>query len=170
MGFLISGSVLVLGVTAIAFALVIGKLLSARPECDPNWLAEFRVERYRPMERLLSDEDGSFLSAQRGFEPAMLRKLRAERRRIFRLYLRGLVRDFSRLDAIGRQLVASASEDRSDLAATLLRQRVAFTGNLLAVELSLALNAAGIGHVDVRALVQNLALLKSRLAPLPVAA
>ena len=64
---------------------------------DPDWLGSFSVATYRPMERLLSEDDIRFLKSQPGYEPNMEKVLRSDRRKIFRTYLRSLGRDFNRL-------------------------------------------------------------------------
>src|SRR5690349_18638174 len=93
---------------------------------DRTWLDEFSVDKYRPMLRLLSERDFEYLSMQSGFTPEIARRLRIERRRIFRAYLNNLVRDFNRLQAAGRELVTQASTDRSELAAALMRYQAEF--------------------------------------------
>src|ERR1700688_1883270 len=55
--------------------------------------------KYRPMERLLGEADFRFLASQPGFSPKLGRRLRTERRQIFRGYLRNLRRDFGAVTA-----------------------------------------------------------------------
>src|ERR1044071_6455020 len=64
---------------------------------DRTWLDEFSIDKYRPMLRLLSERDFEYLSMQAGSTPEIARRLRSERRKIFRAYLWNLVRDFNRL-------------------------------------------------------------------------
>ena len=49
--------------------------------------AEFSLERYQPMGRLLGDEDLLFLKSQPGYRSELGSRWERERRRIFRLYL-----------------------------------------------------------------------------------
>ena len=122
-------------------------------ECDPDWLANFSTATYRPMQRLLSDTDLKYLASQPGITASTVKQLRRERRRIFRAYLRNLVRDFHRLHLAARMTLLYASEDRPDLAQVLLRQRAIFTWAVLKVEVRLTLHAAGLGPVDVSGLI-----------------
>src|ERR1700722_16959829 len=64
-----------------------------------DWISELSATRYRPMERLLADDDYRFLASQPGCDNKMLRRVRSERRRLFRGYLACLSRDFGRVSA-----------------------------------------------------------------------
>jgi hypothetical protein len=124
------------------------------------------------MLRLLSGEDDRFLAAECGYTPSMLRKTRAERRRIFRAYLRNLVRDFNALHYTARILLLNSEVDRPELAAQLARVRLAFTWAVFVVHGRLLLHAAGLGPVDVRDLLGSLEGLQSEygfLVPAPAA-
>src|SRR5258708_17833329 len=92
------------------------------------------LEKYRPMERLLQEDDFRFLAAQPGFSPQLGRRFRTERRRIFRGYLRNLRRDFSRLSSAFRILIVHSVEDRGDLSKSLMRMQVMFALGMLTVE------------------------------------
>src|SRR5205807_919477 len=126
----------VLLVFSAALGLLFRSLLSAgsAQPVDRSWLDEFSIAKYRPMQRLLSERDYEFLAMQSGFTPDIARRLRAERRKIFRAYLRSLVRDFNRISAAARELVAHAPEDHSELAGQLLRYQVMFAIGVAAVE------------------------------------
>lgn len=125
---------------------------------------EFSLARYRPMERLLAEEDFLFLAAQPGYRPEIGAKLRRERRRIFRLYLRELTRDFHRLHADARAMVADSTAEHSELVGVLLRQQLTFRLGLAAIELRLALGGLGLGKVDVRGLVEAIEAMRLDLA------
>jgi hypothetical protein len=141
------GSVVVL-LGALAWMLIHRQ----RPQTIDNG-AEFSLERYRPMKRLLGDEDIVFLESQPGYRPAMGAQLKRERRRIFRLYLGDLKHDFHRLHAQARALAAGSGEASSDLVQLLLRQQLTFLRATTLLEMRLALSAVGIGAVDVRPLL-----------------
>jgi hypothetical protein len=94
-------------------------------------------EKYRPMERLLQEEDFRFLSSQPGFSPQLGRRF--------------------------RMLVVHAADDRGDLAKSLMRLRVTFGLGMVAVEGRLLLHAAGLGTVDVRGLVESLAAMQAQI-------
>jgi hypothetical protein len=94
-----------------------------------------------------------YLAAQPGITAHTVNQLRRERRKIFRAYLRNLVRDFHRLHLAARMTLLYASHDRPDLAQALLRQRAIFTWAVLTVECRLLLHWAGLGPVDVTGLI-----------------
>jgi hypothetical protein len=131
---------------------------------DRAWLDEFSIDKYRPMLRLLSERDFEYLALQSGFTPDIARRLRQERRRIFRAYLRNLNRDFNRLHAAARELVAQAPEDRSALASALFTYQVTFLCAIVAVHLRLMLYIIGIGTVDVRRALNTLESFRVEIA------
>lgn len=118
------------------------------------------AERYRPMLRLLSDEDLAFVSA----DSKLQRTLRARRRDLFRGYLRCLTRDYAGLLAGIRQAMVHSGVDRPDLARALARNRVLFAIAICKVEFFLALHATGVGHVDVSGLVGALEALRGQVS------
>jgi len=167
---LFTSGLLALAVGA-AFFLVVRKLASPSAVAPPTaeWLEQFSVARYRPMERLLDDADFAFVASHRGSGPALVRRLRAQRRKFFRGYLNLLRRDFQRIVlALELQLVHSP-EDRPELAGVLLKQRAAFTLGLLQVETRLLLHACGWGRVDVRGLLTALDSLRLEVRPMAIA-
>jgi hypothetical protein len=119
--------------------------------------------KYRPMERLLLEEDFSFLSSQPGFSARLGRRFRTERRRVFRAYLRSLSMDFGRVSKACQMLVIHAAEDRGDLAKGIIRQRLLFALGIFAVEGRLLLHAAGVGTVDVHGLVDSLEAMQAQI-------
>jgi hypothetical protein len=74
---------------------------------DSGEPADFSLDRYQPMGRLMAEEDLVFLKSQPGYRAEMGVRWKRERRRIFRLYLAELKADFRRLHAHARQLVAA---------------------------------------------------------------
>lgn len=111
------------------------------------------VERYRPMLRLLDEQDFQFLAAS-GCSPETIRRAKADRRAIFRRYLRCLVKDYSRLLVGLRLQILMSDTDRPDLFRVIAASRWFLLRSLLGIEFSLALHAAGIGRVDVASLVE----------------
>ena len=105
------------------------------PAVNPS--TEFDTARYRPMARLLSGDDFDFIESAQGIPPALAKRLRSERRRIFGRYLRNLEADFSRLHGAARELLLSAPEDRPDLAAAILTQHIAFRRAVWSIRLRL---------------------------------
>ena len=124
----------------------------------------FSVSRYQPMEYLLSEEDFAFLASQPGYEPEIGARWKRERRRIFRLYLDELKRDFQRLHAEARVMAANADAESAELVGILMRQQVSFWRAMAGLELRLALRAAGIGKVNVRPLLELLEAMRADLA------
>jgi hypothetical protein len=124
----------------------------------------FSISRYQPMEHLLSGEDFAFLASQTGYEREIGARWKRERRRIFRLYLDELKRDFHRLHAEARAMAANAGSESAELVGVLMRQQIAFWRATAILELRLALRAAGIGKVDVRPLMELLEAMRVDLA------
>jgi hypothetical protein len=123
------------------------------------------ADRYRPMLRLLSDEDLSFVSANNN-----LRKtLRTRRRELFRSYLRCLTRDYAHLLAGVRSAMVQSGMDRPDLARALAKNRTLFMITIYKVEFRLALHAVGMGKVDISGLVDALEALRSQVNVLSTA-
>ena len=133
-------------------------------------MRKYDPDRYRPMTRLLDQEDFDFLAAQPGFQPEIARKLRSQRRRVMRLYLRALSKDFNQLHARARRLVADAPEEHHNLVGILIRQRATFFRVRSMVEMRLALDWLLPGSVDIRPLLGALEKLQAELqmpAPTP---
>ena len=136
-----------------------------------SWVEELSTERYRPMMRLLNADDRQFVESQRGLPPGTTRAFREERCRVFRGYLRCLYLDFRRVSMAIRILLAQARDDRPDLAAVLIRRRMAFAAGMAVVHLRMILYRWGIGGVDVVALVHSFDdLMRELRALLPRAA
>ena len=144
------GALLIL---AALFRLVLSRQTG---ECSLDECLDISLDRYKPMERLLNESDFQFLAAQPGYTPGLGRRLRSERRRIFRGYLRSMKKDFDRVCLGFHLLMIHSAEDRSDLAGMLMRQRYRFAVNMLVVQGKLGLHAMGIGAVDIRGVVAPL--------------
>lgn len=151
--FVLAAVVLVVAATAVLLRNVLRQTKEPLP--DEAWLESFNVSRYRPMQRLLAEDDYSFLAANGGSSKVIAR-LRAERRRVFRAYLRNMVRDFDRLHRAARMLSLEAETDRSDFALQLLRMRFSFGWTVTVVEFRLAMHSLGLGSVDARRLIRAL--------------
>jgi hypothetical protein len=125
---------------------------------DLRWLERFSVERYRLMERLLSEADYEFLASQKGYEPRIGRDLRRKRRRIMRLYLRRLESDVARVHKAARLKMACASGETQEFWVFLLKQSAWFTARMMWVRAVLSLYAAP----DVRPLLDAVDVLVAR--------
>ncbi len=159
---------LVAALLAAAGAVLVWKVLSSMQirGVDPVWLKNFSVSSYRPMERLLNEDDIAFLKEQPGYEPGMEKRLRADRRRVFRMYLRDLGRDFNRLHLALRLMVLHAPEDSPELAKTLIRQKLYFVAGVLALHIKIEFYRFGIGSVDVRGLISTIEAMQQELSAL----
>jgi hypothetical protein len=151
-------AVLVLAMIGVGILVLVRKLAGPATvsQLDAEWLSNFSVARYRPMLRLLDEADYRFLISQPGYSKQFVRRLRNERRAIFRAYLRNLVRDFHKLHMAARMVLIYAPQDRPELAMNLMRQRVLFSAAILAIECRLVLHSLGLGTVDVRGLLNAL--------------
>jgi hypothetical protein len=143
-------------VSAIALvALVLGLMVRRQPLTAAGLLTESGVtnmaQRYRPMARLLDNEDFEVLNA--AGDNKLLRRIRSQRRTIFRGYLRCLRRDHALLCARVRSIMINSDSDRKDLAKGLLKIEWTFKFFLVGVNARLVMHAAGVGTVDVNGLL-----------------
>lgn len=118
-------------------------------ECSLKWIDELSVDRYRPMMRLLDRADFDFLRAQPGVTSRQIARLRTQRCRIVRGYLRSLSADFEQVSMALKLLIAKSQEDRPDLARLLLRRQALFACSMIRVHLRLTLYSWGLSQVDV---------------------
>ncbi len=125
-------------------------------------LLELSSSQYRPMLRLLADEDLDFAPPN----AAVRRMLRAQRRRLFREYLRYLSKDYGQLLAGIRMAIVQSEVDRPDLGKALLKNRVLFSAALCRIDVRLSLHALGVGGVDASKLVDALDVLRDRVSVL----
>jgi len=135
--------------SGIVFAI---RKTAPRPEALPvtaDWIEDLSLERYRPMLRLLDEEEFRSLSLQHGFSKKMADDMRRQRCQIFRGYLRSLRGDFARVCLALKLLMMQASEDRPDLAGILLRTELAFAWSVILVQVRLAFYSFGIGTVSL---------------------
>src|SRR5215813_4243110 len=103
---------------AVSFGILLRKLASG-PRTLPvtaEWIDDLSVERYRPMIRLLSEDDLRFVSSQPGFTSRMGREFRAQRYKMVHGYLGWLQADFERICTAIRVLILQSQHDRPDLA------------------------------------------------------
>ena len=126
--------------------------------------------RYRPMVRLLQEEEFAFARGNR----QLVRRMQQQRRQIFRSYLRCLAKDYGHLLTGIRLLMVQSPTDRPELAITLLRSQTCFTLSLCRIELRLWLFVPGLSNVDVSGLLRAVEALRATqaalLSPVPSAA
>ena len=135
-------------------------------QCTAEWLDGFSLERYAPMERLLQKGDLAFIESQPGYRPEIGKRLMAERRKIFRAYLRLLVRDFNQLIAIGKLMVVYSVHDQQQFARSLGRQQVKFYARVCTLQLELALYPLGWTTVDAGGLLASLGSMRTKVQQL----
>jgi hypothetical protein len=135
----------------LGFAVLLSVLGLSRRHSPPesgDESFEFSPDRYKPMDRLLRESDYAFLGAQPGFDPAMARKLRRARHRIYFSYLRSLSKDFYRVHHAAVQLVLESGTDRPELSVLLAHHKFRFQMAMCRTYAELALSACGLGTVD----------------------
>jgi hypothetical protein len=137
---------------------VAARLLRRCPvhEITPEWLENFSVSSYYPMEGLLNDEDFKFLSREPGFDLSLYKKLRRERLRIFKQYLNRSILDFNRLHTAVRAMVPHLPDNGTDIVGRLIWLKFRFSCAVLQAQVSYWLCFLGIGSLAVRALISQL--------------
>lgn len=153
---MIIASVLTVGSVLGLAGFVVALRMRSRKMAEENasTAATFSMDRYRPMERLLSQEDFAFLSQSPGYTPELGARWRKQQRRLFRLYLNELTADFHKLHAHARALVANSAVECPELPALLVRQEVQFWRALMFLEGRLMLDRIGLRSISTPALVQ----------------
>ena len=124
---------------------------------------------YRPIQRLLDPADFEYLRSQ-GFSESKIRKLVVERRRIFRICLRSLAREFNQVHQTLAVALVHSRADRPELAAELAKQKVLFYRHLFFVEFRLALHTLGVSHMPAIDLLGPLEILRNQLRAISPAA
>jgi hypothetical protein len=157
MSFVLSAAIL----AAVAILVSLIRLLRAMSDAGRNlpvtadWIDDLSIERYRPMMRLLDSAELESLRSQPGFTSQAAAKLRAQRCRMFRGYLKSLTTDFGRVCGAIKILMVQSRHDRSELALALVRQQFLFAAGVIAAQFRLVLYRFGLCGVDVTALVRN---------------
>jgi hypothetical protein len=124
--------------------------------------ADLSWRDYKPIQRLLDPADFEFLR-RRGVAEVKIRKLRRERREIYRLCLRSLAEDFQKVQRTLTVVMVQSPVDRPDLAAEMARQKAAFYRNLVLAEAGLVWHACGFDHVPSVDLVNPFIALQDQL-------
>jgi hypothetical protein len=155
---LVLAPILLFGLFTALLVPVLTRLLRscAIREIPSDWLENFSVASYYPMERLLAEEDFKFLSRQPGFDLSLYRKLRRDRLHIFKQYLNRSIVDFNRLHAAVRAILPYVAEDRSDIASRLIWLKFRFSCAAIRAEISYRLCLLGIGTLAVHSLISEL--------------
>lgn len=157
-----------LALLVVGFAGLFWRLASRfdAQHCTAEWLDQFSLRRYAPMERLLDRSDLVFLEAQPGYRAQIGKRLIADRRKIFRSYLRFLVRDFNQLINIGKFMVVYSNQDQQEFARTLIRQQLKFYTQVYTIQVQLTFYPWGWGAVDAQGLLAALGDMRGRVQQL----
>jgi hypothetical protein len=124
-----------------------------RMETLSEWNQELSLDGYRPMLRLLDENDIRFLKSQPGARPGLVRRLRRQRYQIFRGYLESLKRDFERGCDLLMVAAVQSHAERRDIIRALLVSRAKFSLALWRVHYRLVLYRWNIACVPVGHLV-----------------
>jgi hypothetical protein len=151
--------------TAAAVVLLLRTFLTTCVSYAQSFDPEDMSWRNYPVSRLLDPADFEYLR-RRGVSEANVRKLRAERRNIFRLCLRSLAMDFNRVQGALKIMLVQSTHDRPELATLLATQRVLFYRNLLLVEAWLVLHACGFDQMPAIDVLQPLQIIQAQLRQL----
>jgi hypothetical protein len=149
--------VAVLSILVLVLAVLLVRQIGSGSESLPvttEWLGDLSDDRYRPMLRLLDEADFRFLRTQKGFTPAMERKLRCHRVDVFRGYLRTLESDFKRVCLGLKIMMVQSDRDRPDLASELIHRQLTFACAMLHVQFRVYLFRWGLATVDATELIR----------------
>jgi hypothetical protein len=120
-------------IVGLAGAALLWRLLRTRPSLEGPQVAlealaskRSAVETYQPMSRLFAEEDFAFVSAPPRTRPGAAKRLRRQRGKILRLYLRELRSDFEHLYTVCRLLAPQSSDP--NFAPLITQQALAFYG------------------------------------------
>lgn len=130
---------------------------------SPDWLFQFSVDRYRPMLRLLDDQDFLLLRTQPGFTPDMPARIRLQRCQIFRQYLDFLHGDFQQVVGSLKMVMAQSCNDRPELARVLVRMQILFVLGMFLIRLRLVLYRWGLAKVNISPLISMFDFVREKL-------
>lgn len=144
-------------VVFIAVSLLMRQLLAEvrrRLSVPITWNPELSVDRYRPMFRLLEDDDIRFLRSQPGASPALVNRLRRQRYQVFQGYLSSLQRDFQQACQALIHLAIHSRTDRRDIVRALVVSQAKFSLGVFRVRCRLVLYRWDVGQEPVARLVR----------------
>lgn len=121
-----------------------------------EWFEEFSSFRYLPMRRLLSAEEEEYWMESTEGSQYRRDEFRAERRRLFREYLKLISSDFSRLSQGVRLCMVHATEDRSADISRLVNLEWSLRKLLWQAEFTLMFHWLGVKPVDATQLINAL--------------
>jgi hypothetical protein len=113
------------------------------------WLESFSLRTYRPMLRLASGSDRNYLAGTR--DPREVRDYRRKQRSLLREYLRGLSRDFQKLNTIAAAKERAAKEHSPDL----WDGKLSFAFSVLWIEARLAIQSLFPQAIEMESLLRS---------------
>lgn len=117
------------------------------------------------LSRLLSAKDITFLRTLPGYKPAIERKLRKDRRRIFRLYLKEMVGDYRQILRLARvRPLRDLGRVSDDATKRIMAQARRFRWQLLVVAAEFILHGLHLDVVNPSELVRSLVAMYKALA------
>jgi len=148
------------------FGVLFTKLLSSRRDSFSAQEEPFSPECYRPMERLLDEADGKFISSHSACTRQVKKTFRRQRISIFRAYLQLLSKDFHRVCKALKLYMAVCKTDRSDLASVVLKEQFRFAASMIYVEFTLLVFATGWSGLDASRLISAVDAMRERMQSL----
>jgi hypothetical protein len=170
-GFEVPTSAFVVATVLIGLLITFGVRRLIAPAAGAEDLDEFRPfdsAFYKPMERLLRGSDIEFLKSQPGYRAGMERRLEVGHRLVLRGYLRALRADYVRLHRAARYLLAHSTDDRPELAVSLVRESLRFWTMMAWAVVSVEISrfGPGAGLSGVRGLIEAPRWMESQIAGL----
>jgi len=130
-----------------------------------EWLDSLSTDNYAPMQRLLDRRDFEFLASQPGYRREIGDQLLTERRRVFAGYLNRLVGDFNQLVRLIKLSLVHSTQDRPELAQSLVKEQVRFYSQVCWIRFRLAFFPLGLEHLDTGKLVAAVNAMRDQLIP-----
>ena len=160
-------ALLALALAGGSFGLLVWRLSLRRDFStgDLAWLESFDRNEYRPMLRLLRENDYAFLAAQPGYAPGISRRLRKERAGVLRMYLRQLSGDFHRLARIADFMLVHSGVNRPEMANEIWRVRITFYGAMFRAHLLVNLGGFPAGRLRAADLLGPLDAIFQAITP-----
>jgi hypothetical protein len=131
-------------------------LAESREGWSEEWFEDFSSFRYLPMRRLLSVEEEEYWMQSTEGSQYRRDEFRAERRRLFRAYLKLITADFGRLSQGVRLCMVHATEDRSADISRLVSLEWSLRKLLWQAEFTLMFHWLGVKPVDATQLINAL--------------
>jgi hypothetical protein len=159
--------ILVLSLAAAAGLLVSAWQLLRRKSPTKGFARDFRtldLSRYRPMLRLLSNEDLEYPQAAVPVAGDIAARLRQRHVELFKAYLRALRADFDLLQDTGHELIAAGAASET-LPEALLRAKIEFSRAMWSIRFRLIAFQLGLTGVDARPLLSAVAQAQTALQP-----